>query len=124
MNNDYQAALDYLYSFIDFSRTRQENLAAENFDLDRMRALMSSLGDPQNKYASIHVAGSKGKGSVCAMCAAALRAQGGRVGLYTSPHLKDFRERIAVNGEIISQVDFTRLVEAIKPHVAAIPRLT
>jgi len=85
---------------------------------------MESLGQPDHKYPSIHVAGTKGKGSVCALCANALQAQGYKVGLYTSPHLKDFEERIQINGQSISRQEFVDLVEKIKPHVAAIPDLT
>ncbi|RME07278.1 MAG: bifunctional folylpolyglutamate synthase/dihydrofolate synthase [Anaerolineae bacterium] len=120
----YQHALDYIYSFVDFSRTHQQNLSPENFDLSRMFALMRRLGEPQNRYPSLHIAGSKGKGSVAAFCAAALQAGGYRVGLYTSPHLKDFEERIQVDGQPIPRADLVALVEEIKPHVAAIPRLT
>jgi len=121
---NYQAALDYLYSFVDFSLTHQQNLAPENFDLSRMRALMTVLGNPEQRYKSIHVAGTKGKGSVSAFCASALREAGFKTGLYTSPHLKDFEERIQINGQSISQTDLVEIVEAIKPYVAAIPRLT
>ena len=121
---NYQAALDYLYSFVDFSLTHQQNLAPENFDLSRMRALMTVLRNPEQRYKTIHVAGTKGKGSVSAFCASALREAGYKTGLYTSPHLKDFEERIQINGQSISQSDLVEIVEAIKPYVAAIPRLT
>ena len=104
---NYQAALDYLYSFVDFSLTHQQNLAPENFDLSRMRALMTVLRNPEQRYKTIHVAGTKGKGSVSAFCASALR-----------------EERIQINGQSISQSDLVEIVEAIKPYVAAIPRLT
>lgn len=124
LQSRYQQALDYIYSFVDFSRTHQQNLAPENFDLGRMRALLARLGDPQAAYPSLHIAGSKGKGSVSAFCAAALQAGGYAVGLYTSPHLKDYEERIQVNGEAIPREALVELVEAIRPHVAAIPRLT
>jgi dihydrofolate synthase/folylpolyglutamate synthase len=70
------------------------------------------------------VAGTKGKGSVAALCASALKENGYRVGLYTSPHLEDFTERIQVDGEPISPSELTSLVEEIKPFVAAIPELT
>jgi len=126
MNVDpaYQAALDYLFSFIDFSRTHQQNLAPEKFDLSRMRALMNALGNPEQNYNIIHVAGTKGKGSVSAFCASVLQEAGLNTGLYTSPHLKDFEERIQINREVISQAALVNLVEEIKPFVAAIPRLT
>ena len=74
MNTDYQNALDYLYSFVDYSLKHASELAKAEFNLDRMRQLMSLLGDPQNDYPIIHVAGSKGKGSTSALIASALRA--------------------------------------------------
>ena len=120
----YQQALDYLYSFVDYSLTHQQNLSPENFDLTRMFALMAALGDPQNSYPIIHVAGTKGKGSVAAFCTAALQAGGYKTGLFTSPHLKDFEERIQINGQPISRRDLVGLVDLIKPTVAAIPKLT
>ncbi len=120
----YQAALDYLYSFIDYSLTHQQNLSPENFDLSRMYAFMEILGNPHQAYPIIHVAGSKGKGSVSAFCAQALIAQGYKVGLYTSPHLKDFEERIQVNGQSISRPDLVEIVEAVKPWVDQVPFLT
>ena len=120
----YQNALDYLYSYVDFSLTHQQNLSPENFDLTRMYALMEALSQPQQTYPSLHVAGSKGKGSVSAFCAAALQAQGYRVGLYTSPHLRDFEERIQVNGKSITRADLVEIIDEIKPYVDAIPRLT
>ena len=126
MNIDpaYQAALDYLYSFVDFSLTHQQNLAPENFDLSRMRLLMAALGNPEKSYTTIHVAGTKGKGSVSAFCASALQENGLKTGLYTSPHLKDFEERIQINHLPISQTDLVKLIDEIKPYVAAIPKLT
>ncbi len=124
IETQYQQALDYIYSFVDYSRTRQDNLSPENFDLARMRDFAAALGNPQEEFKSIHIAGSKGKGSTAAFCAAALQEAGHRVGLYTSPHLKDFEERIQINREPIPRANLVELVEDIKPHVAAIPRLT
>lgn len=124
INTAYQEALDYLYSFVDFSLTHQENLAPENFNLARMHALVASLGNPHQAYPTIHVAGTKGKGSVSLLCAAALQEQGYRVGLYTSPHLKDFEERIQINRVPISQADFVALIGAIKSHVENVPQLS
>ena len=120
----YNLALDYLYSFVDYSLKHSSELAKADFSLDRMFALMASLGDPQKKYPIIHVAGTKGKGSTSALCASALQAAGYKVGLYTSPHLEDYIERIQVNGQPISYADLVDLVEEIKPHVAKIPKLT
>ena len=120
----YNKALDYLYSFVDYSLKHSSEIAKAEFNLDRMFALMEELGNPQNKYPIIHVAGTKGKGSVCALCASALHAAGFRVGLYTSPHLLDYPERIRINGEPISHEQLVELVEEIKPAVARTPKLT
>jgi dihydrofolate synthase / folylpolyglutamate synthase len=120
----YNKALDYLYSFVDYSLKHSSELAKAEFNLDRMFALMDLLGNPQAKYPIIHVAGTKGKGSVSALCASALQAGGYRVGLYTSPHLLDYVERIQVDGEPISHQQMVELVEEIKPAVAQIPKLT
>jgi len=120
----YQAALDYIYSFVDYSRSHQANLSPENFDLTRMVRLMEYLGEPQNSFPSIHIAGSKGKGSVSAFCASVLQEAGFKVGLYTSPHLKDFEERIQVNQVPIPRNLLAELVAEIQPLVAKVPGLT
>ena len=120
----YNKALDYLYSFVDYSLKHSSELAKAEFNLDRMFALMEELGNPQSQYPIIHVAGTKGKGSVSALCASALQAAGYKVGLYTSPHLLDYCERIQINGEPISHEFMVELVEEIKPAVAKIPKLT
>ncbi|MEP7344787.1 MAG: folylpolyglutamate synthase/dihydrofolate synthase family protein [Gemmatimonadaceae bacterium] len=98
----YQDALDYL-----FARTTGKN----KFGLERVEALLAVLGNPHRRLKYFHVAGTNGKGSVCATLDALLRAGGRRVGKYTSPHLVDFRERFLVNGEPIAGsfvVDFVR----------------
>ncbi len=79
---------------------------SQAFELDRMRSLMAQLDDPQDSLALIHVAGSKGKGSVCQMTAAMLQGCGCAVGLYTSPHMVELRERVQVNGSWIDQSEF------------------
>ena len=124
IETSYNQALDYLYSFVDYSLKHSSELAKADFNLDRMFALMESLGNPQNQYPIIHVAGTKGKGSVSALCASALRMAGYQVGLYTSPHLLDYTERIQINGTPISHEQLVELVEEIKPHVARIEKLT
>lgn len=120
----YQETLDYLYSFIDYSLQKSFRYSPEKFDLARMHVFLESLGDPQSDYPILHVAGTKGKGSVSALCAQALQESGYRVGLYTSPHLQDYVERIQVNGTPISHTELVSLVEEIKPLVAAVPELT
>jgi dihydrofolate synthase/folylpolyglutamate synthase len=120
----YNQALDYLYSFVDYSLKHISELAKAEFNLDRMYALMQELGNPQKKYPIIHVAGTKGKGSVAALSASALKAAGYRTGLYTSPHLWDYVERIQIDGAPISHEQLIELVEEVKPAVARIPKLT
>jgi dihydrofolate synthase/folylpolyglutamate synthase len=124
VETQYNQALDYLYSFVDYSLKHISELAKAEFNLDRMFALMEEIGNPQQKYPIIHVAGTKGKGSVAALCAFALQAAGYKAGLYTSPHLWDYVERIQINGEPISHKQLVELVEEIKPAVAKIPKLT
>ena len=85
--------------------------------LDTTRALASAMGDPHTRYPSLHVAGTNGKGSVVATLDTLLRDCGFRVGRYTSPHLVDFRERIAVNGELISEDAFVELITRWTPEV-------
>ena len=116
----YPQTLDYLYTRLPmFTRI---GAAAMKKDLHNTIALCNHLGNPQDKFKTIHVAGTNGKGSTSHMLAAVLQKAGYKTGLYTSPHLKDFRERIRVNGEMISEsyvVDFTEkekdLIEEISP---------
>ena len=120
----YNHALDYLYSFVDYSLKKSAELAKAHFELGRMRDLMKLLGDPQETYPIIHVAGTKGKGSTSAMMASALSAAGYRTGLYTSPHLQDYTERIQIDGQPVGHADLIDLVDEIKPFVAQVPALT
>jgi dihydrofolate synthase/folylpolyglutamate synthase len=83
--------------------------------LATMTALMVRLGMPQTRYRAFHIAGTNGKGSTAAMAAAMLQAAGYRVGLYTSPHLVEFRERIRVNGEMIAESQVAQLTEQLQP---------
>ena len=120
----YQESLDYIYSFIDFSMKRNLRNAEKNFKIERMHAFMHLLGDPQFDYKVIHVAGTKGKGSVSAFCASAIQAAGYKVGLYTSPHMIEFNERIRINGEMITREAVVRIVDKLKAVVAQIPDVT
>src|SRR5690606_27131523 len=124
MTLSYNEAIDYLYSFINYELKRVERYTPDVISLQRPRALAAKLGDPHMVYPAIHITGTKGKGSVGAMCAAALQAAGLRTALYTSPHLQDFRERFRINGEMIPKETLAVLVEEMQPAVAAVPELT
>ena len=116
----YTKALRFLATLTDHERLRIVRYNTDTFDLDRMRTLLKRLGNPHEKFKSVHVAGTKGKGSTCAMTASMLRACGYKVGLYTSPHLCDIRERICVNGEMIKPSEFAKLIRQVEPIVARI----
>ena len=124
VDEQYEQALDFLYSFIDYSLKRNFRYSADKFNLDRMRALMRLLGDPQKDYQIIHIAGTKGKGSVAAMCTSVLMAQGYKTGLYTSPHMVDFTERIQINGQKISKIELVEIVETLKSLTEKVPEIT
>jgi dihydrofolate synthase/folylpolyglutamate synthase len=120
----YNQTLDYLYSFIDYSLTKASEMARAEFNLKRMETLLEKLGNPHLAYPVIHVTGSKGKGSVCALCASALQAGGYKTGLYTSPHLFEYTERIQVNGQAIRKEELVELVDEMKPAIESVPKLT
>lgn len=115
----YEDALDFLHNRPNFERTRPTS--SEALKLDRTRALLRELGDPQHGVKTVHVAGSKGKGSTVEMTAAMLAGCGYAVGVFTSPHLIDVRERVRINEHPIAPEDFriamgqvARAVESIK----------
>jgi dihydrofolate synthase/folylpolyglutamate synthase len=116
--NSYARAIRFLNTLSDYERLRIVRYNNDTFNLDRMRLLLRKLSNPQDRYRSVHIAGTKGKGSTCAMVAGMLQACGYKVGLYTSPHLVDIRERIQINGEMISQADFARMARLVEPIVA------
>lgn len=120
----YQEALDFIYSFIDFSRERSDRYSPEAFELERTRRFLSRLDDPHQRYRSVHIAGTKGKGSVAAIVASCLQAAGYRTGLYTSPHLVDFCERIQIDGLPIEGESLAVLVDEVKPIVKLEPEIT
>ncbi|MCL6510365.1 MAG: bifunctional folylpolyglutamate synthase/dihydrofolate synthase [Anaerolineae bacterium] len=120
----YTEALDYLYSLANYERVPIGAYTPEVLNLDRMRDLLTRLGNPQERYRTIHVAGTKGKGSTCALMASCLQQLGLRVGLYTSPHLSSFRERIRVNGELIAPEVVGMLAQKIKEAAEDVPGLT
>lgn len=115
---DYLEALRLLRRRDDWERTGSPADAAR-WDLRRMRSLLARLGDPHTGRNTIHIAGSKGKGSTAAMIASVLNAAGASAGLYTSPHLHRFVERIAINGEPIATEQFGLLFDTLLPEMEA-----
>ncbi len=94
--------------------------AAYKKDLTNIRALCEFLGNPQDRFPTVHVAGTNGKGSTCYMLAAVLQAHGLRTGLYVSPHYKDFRERVRINGKYVSKKFVIEFTERMKPLIEEI----
>ncbi len=115
----YQQTIDYLYAQLPmFSRIGS---AAYKEDLHNTITLCNSIGNPQNAFKTIHIAGTNGKGSTSHMLAAILQSAGYKTGLYTSPHIKDFRERIRVNGEMIKEkavVEFVARTKVISDEIS------
>jgi dihydrofolate synthase/folylpolyglutamate synthase len=117
----YQQALDYIYSFVDQEKLQPDKYEPTRFDLTNMHTLLGMLGDPHLRLRTVHVAGTKGKGSTCAMMASVLQAADYRVGLFTQPHLHTFRERIQINSQSISEEEMIALLEALKPSIEQLP---
>lgn len=112
----YDEALSWWFGRVDFEKRSAD---PTDLKLDRMRALLRGIGDPHERLRIVHVAGSKGKGSTAAMIASIGQAAGYRVGLFTSPHLVDVRERIQVNGQPIGPADLVQRVTELLPVATA-----
>lgn len=110
----YSEAVAYLESLIDFEKLGFRRHFADTVSLDSIRALLELLGNPQRGVACVHIAGTKGKGSVAVMAESVLRASGLTTGLFTSPHLVSFRERIRINGVMVSEEDIAWAVEQVR----------
>ncbi len=113
---DYQQALDYLYSHIDYEKIPMPHALA-HYDLRRVEELLARLGNPHLSARSVHVGGTNGKGSTSAMIASALTTSGYRTGFYSSPHLNTIRERFRVDGTLITEDELTSIVNEMKPEV-------
>lgn len=117
----YEGCLGYLEGLVNVERANLRSADPAVFKLDRMRELLAVMGSPHQQIRCVHVAGSKGKGSTCHMIAASLEGCGLTVGLYTSPHLVDVRERVQINHRLITREQFTQAiarVAAASDHVA------
>ena len=114
----YQQTLDYLYH--NLPMFQRIGPAAYKVDLGNIVELMKVMGNPENDFKSIHVAGTNGKGSSSHMLASILQEAGYKVGLYTSPHLKSFTERVKINGQEIPEEEVVEFVSRIKPLIEKI----
>lgn len=117
---NYTQSTAYLESLTNYETSPATSYDASNFDLRRMELLLAGPGNPQAGRKTVHIAGTKGKGSTAAMAAGILHAAGHCTGLFTSPHLYSWQERIKVNGRPIAQKDFARLVNTVRPHIEEI----
>lgn len=108
LEQDYQEAKDYLVNLTKFGM---------NFGLGRIEELLKRVGNPEKNLKIIHVGGTNGKGSTTMLIAEVLEEAGFRVGVFTSPHLHDYRERITINGEMIPKGDVVGLIRTLRPHL-------
>ena len=114
----YNAAMKYLFGLSDYEQMLRVRYNRDTFSLDRMYRILKGLGNPHETLRTVHIAGTKGKGSTVEMLSEMLMACGYRVGIYTSPHIKDIRERVRINRDIVTQAALTRLISRIEPVVA------
>jgi len=113
----YDQAMQYLFDATDYERQQKLRYNVTTFDLDRMNKLLKGLGNPHNKIKSVHIAGTKGKGSTATMLARMIQANGYKVGLYTSPHVTSLHERITVDSEMITRKQMLGLINRIHPVI-------
>ena len=116
---DYRQAIDYINSYTDYEKLGMPHDPAF-YDLRRVDELLALLGNPHQKAGSVHITGTNGKGSVAAMVASALTVSGYTTGLYTSPHLQSWRERLRVDGKLISEAELAGLLTVLKSQVEAV----
>lgn len=112
---NYAEAMEFLYGRLNYERAVAGSYTTREWKLERMVELLERIGNPQEHLPVIHIAGTKGKGSTAAMLAALLTSQGSRIGLFTSPHIAEFEERIRIDGVPISRDALFTLVQRIAP---------
>jgi len=118
----YQQAIDYLFTRTDYEKQERLRYNVTTFNLNRMQKLLSLLGNPHKKIHTVHIGGTKGKGSTATMLARMLEANGYRVGLYTSPHVVHLHERIMVNSKMISDSEMCGLLNRVYAPVEKMPK--
>jgi dihydrofolate synthase/folylpolyglutamate synthase len=114
---NYSQAEEYLNSFVNYEQIPGISYAQPGYSLRHVEELLNRMGNPQLAARTIHIAGTKGKGSVAVMIAQVLSDSGYKTGLYTSPHLHTLRERISVDGSLISEAEFAAAMAEIKPFI-------
>jgi dihydrofolate synthase/folylpolyglutamate synthase len=115
--NTYKQAKEFLLQTIDYEKLTQYKYDTSAFDLKRMEEMMSFVGNPHKKRKTVHITGTKGKGSTSIIISSVLQALGLKTGLFTSPHLIHLGERMRVNDRMISQKMFVQLINMIKPYI-------
>jgi len=121
---NYSQAEEYLNSFVNYEQIPGITYAQPGYSLSHVEELLNRMSDPQLAAKTIHIAGTKGKGSVAVMIAQVLSDSGYKTGLYTSPHLHTLRERISVDGSLISEADFAAAMDEIKPFIESMKQDT
>jgi dihydrofolate synthase/folylpolyglutamate synthase len=119
---NYSQSEDYLNSFVNYEQIPGISYAAPGYSLRHVEELLNRMGNPQLAARTIHISGTKGKGSVAVMIAQVLSGSGYKTGLYTSPHLHTLRERISVDGSLISEADFAAAMAEVKPFVESLKK--
>jgi dihydrofolate synthase/folylpolyglutamate synthase len=117
---NYKQAEEYLDSFVNYEQIPGISYAQPGYSLRHVEELLDRMGNPQLAARTVHIAGTKGKGSVAAMIAQVLSDSGYKTGLYTSPHFHTLRERISMDGSLISEADFATTMDEVKPFVESL----
>ncbi len=117
----YRSAVNFLDTLVNVERLSPFQRPKQQFGLSSFSRLLSALGNPQKQLRCVHIAGTKGKGSTCAMLDRMLRANKLKVGVYSSPHLVDVRERVMINGVKVSEPEFARLVARVAETADSLP---
>jgi len=121
---NYSQAEEYLNSFVNYEQISGITYAQPGYSLRHVEELLNRMGNPQLAAKTIHIAGTKGKGSVAAMIAQGLSSSGYRTGLYISPHFHTLRERISIDGSLISEAEFTAAMAKVKPFIESMKQDT
>jgi len=121
---NYSQAEEYLNSFTNYEQIPGISYVQPGYSLKHVEELLNRMGNPQLAARTIHIAGTKGKGSVSAMIAQVLSSSGYKTGLYTSPHFHTLRERISIDGSLISEAEFAAAMAEIKPFIESMRKDT